>query len=208
MIAALLPRYVISAELPPDTQPAQLYPEELSGLADAVHVRRREFALGRQCARAALVGLGYPPAIIPIGESGAPVWPRGCFGSITHCRGFVGAAVGRAEDVSGVGIDAEPAEALEPRVASAVCTGEERLWVLDQAARSTPWTKVLFSAKEAIYKCVYPRTRMRLDFLDVTVRIQSDGTFAATSSRVDLSRLRGHWLRSDTLVLTTAVEPS
>src|SRR5262249_41084450 len=77
--------------------PHPLMPGEVDAVSRAVPSRRREFALGRWCARRALGGLGIAPQSIPVGEGRAPTWPHGVVGSITHCREFVAAAVARVE---------------------------------------------------------------------------------------------------------------
>src|SRR4051794_10899097 len=56
--------------------------------------RRREFALGRACARAALKGLGHGDAVIGKSANGAPIWPDGIIGSITHTASYAAALVG------------------------------------------------------------------------------------------------------------------
>ncbi|MGW7821409.1 4'-phosphopantetheinyl transferase family protein [Streptomyces puniciscabiei] len=70
-----------------------LYPQETAHLRHALPKRRREFATARVCARRALQALGLPPAPIPPGSNGAPQWPAGVVGSITHRRRYCAAAV-------------------------------------------------------------------------------------------------------------------
>ncbi|WP_405845207.1 4'-phosphopantetheinyl transferase [Streptomyces platensis] len=70
-----------------------LFPEESQVIALAVDKRRREFTTARSCAREALRRLGHPTVPIPRGRSGAPLWPAGVVGSITHCQGYRSAAV-------------------------------------------------------------------------------------------------------------------
>ena len=77
---------------PPDLAPL---PEEEPLIAKSVAKRRNEFITVRYCARLALEELGVPPVPILKGEKGEPCWPDGVVGSLTHCEGFRGAAVGR-----------------------------------------------------------------------------------------------------------------
>ena len=95
MIGELLPPGVAWAERFDDDVAEELFPEEEAAIARAVPTRRREFATGRWCARRALHDLGLPPAPIIPGERGAPGWPPGVVGTITHCPGYRGAAVAR-----------------------------------------------------------------------------------------------------------------
>ena len=84
-----------------------LWPEEAAAVQHAVEKRRREFAVGRMLARAALAAIGDPPSAIPTGNHREPVWPAGIVGSITHCAGYCAAAVARDAMVVALGIDAE-----------------------------------------------------------------------------------------------------
>lgn len=74
--------------------------------------RQREFATARSCARTALARLGVPPVPVLASPRGAPRWPAGVVGSITHCDGYRAAAVAYTRDVVSLGIDAEPDEPL------------------------------------------------------------------------------------------------
>ena len=65
-----------------------LFPEEERVVANAVAARRRDYTTVRTCARACLERLGYPPVPILPGVGGAPSWPAGVQGSMTHCIGY------------------------------------------------------------------------------------------------------------------------
>ena len=159
-----------------------LFPEEEALLARAVDKRRREFATARDCARGALAALGVAPVPILRGERGAPQWPPGIVGSITHCAGYRAAAVARASDVLTIGLDAEPDEMLPDGVLGSVSLpGErERLRDLAAAAPGTCWDRLLFSAKESVYKAWFPLTGRWLGFEDADITIDAaDGTFEA-----------------------------
>jgi enterobactin synthetase component D / holo-[acyl-carrier protein] synthase len=155
-----------------DDPPAPM-PEEAQAVADAVASRRREFALGRWCARRALEEFDMGNRAIPVGAQRAPSWPEGIVGSITHCAGFVGAVVGSTSKLSAIGFDAERAEPLSPDLIPMICTAPEVEWVQKQRGEGVDWPKVIFSAKESIHKCIWPRCRQTLDFLDVSIRIDS-----------------------------------
>jgi len=107
LLSDVLPDKVAAAEMyddPPDLAPL---PEEEPLIAKSVAKRRNEFITVRYCARQALGELGVPPVPILKGEKGEPCWPDGVVGSLTHCDGYRGAAVGRHESVRSVGIDAD-----------------------------------------------------------------------------------------------------
>ena len=217
MIEEILPARVACAEAfgdPPDTE---LFPEEEALLGRAVEKRRREFATARGCARSALAALGVAPAPILPGERGAPCWPPGVVGSITHCAGYRAAAVARARDMLSIGVDAEPDEDLPAGVLAAVSLPVERARLRDLAAAApgTCWDRLLFSAKESVYKAWFPLTGRWLGFEDADITVNlADGTFGArlrvTAPVAGGSRLAGftgRWLARDGLIMTAVTVP-
>lgn len=128
MIAELLPREVSAVEMfgDPDSTP-DLFPEA-AVVARAVPKRRQEFATVRACARTALERIGGPRVPLLPGERGAPGWPPGFIGSMTHCTGYRAAVVAAAgRGLASLGVDAEPHEALrDPGVVEMVTLPGER----------------------------------------------------------------------------------
>ncbi|MDO0939346.1 4'-phosphopantetheinyl transferase superfamily protein [Streptomyces sp. DG2A-72] len=177
MIEELLPPGVVAVEAFHDLPDFPLYPEERDVIKKAKVVRRREFATVRWCARRALARLGEAPAPVLPDPHGAPQWPDGIIGSLTHCAGYRAAALARGDDITMIGIDAEPNEPLPAGVLETIALPvEQRL--IGELAVSAPgihWGRLLFSMKETVYKSWYPCTGQRLDFEDATV------TFSAQS---------------------------
>jgi 4'-phosphopantetheinyl transferase EntD len=201
----LLPPSVVTVEAFTDDPDEPSFPGEEDLVATAVDGRRREFVTARRCAREALAGLGFAPAPIRPGPRREPVWPAGVSGSITHCAGYRAAAVARTVDVASLGIDAEPHAPLPPRVLPAVTTPADRDHLADLAGLdpAVHWGRLLFSAKEAVYKAWYPVTRRWLGFEDASLTVDRlRGTFAA---RIHIESpwpaLHGRWLVSGGLVL-------
>jgi 4'-phosphopantetheinyl transferase EntD len=166
MLAEIVPATVHAVEVFDDPPDVRLYPDEERCVARAVPRRRLEFATGRHCARLALARLGVAPVAIVRGERGAPRWPDGVVGSITHCAGYRAAAVARASDLRTIGIDAEPNEPLPRDVIDLVSLPPERarLTALATADRDVAWDRLLFSAKESVYKAWAPLVGSFLDF--------------------------------------------
>ncbi|MCH6160825.1 4'-phosphopantetheinyl transferase family protein [Streptomyces marispadix] len=159
-----------------------LFPEEAAVVAKAVVKRQREFADVRACARGALARLGVPPVPLVPGHRGAPRWPEGVVGSMTHCDGYRAAAVARAAEAAGVGIDAEPDGPLPEGVLEVVSLPGERehLRALADVRPEVCWERLLFSAKESVFKVWYPLTSRELDFSEAEVVIDAAaGTFSA-----------------------------
>lgn len=212
MIEALLPGAAAVAEGRGEDDGAVLFPEEQELVAKAVEKRRREFAGGRACAHRALERLGATPRPIPAGPRGEPIWPPGVVGSITHCRGYRGCAVARAVDLATIGIDAEPHEPLPEGLIRDVARPEE-LGLLADLADAEPevhWQRLLFSAKEAVYKAWYPLAERWLGFEDATiafepVRRRFSARLLVTGPAVggtEIGGFEGRWLVEDGLVLT------
>lgn len=184
MIENLLAAPIVTAQSFGDPDPPPpLFPEEEQLMAKAVAERRREFSTARACARRALAGLGVPPVPILSGPRGAPVWPTAVVGSMTHCRGYRAAAVARAVDMVSLGVDAEPNAPLASHsVLKLVSLPEERVR-LRRLAASRPevcWDRLLFSAKESVYKAWYPLAGRWLDFHEATIEVHpAAGTFTA-----------------------------
>jgi len=179
----MLPSTVAAVETFDDPPLATLYPEEEAVIARALDKRRREFAASRYCARTALVALGLPPAPILPDPRGAPCWPGGVVGSMTHCAGYCAAALARGRDVRTIGIDAEAHGALPAGVLDLVSIAPERARLRRLCADEPGvwWDRLLFSAKEAIYKAWYPLTRQWLGFEEADVELDPSGTFTARS---------------------------
>ncbi len=178
MIEELLPGSVVAVEAHGDDAVggAPLYPEEEAVIARAVQKRRREFTAVRACARRAMEKLGVPAQPVLPGERGAPRWPSGLVGSMTHCDGYCAAALVRAADLASLGIDAEPHDRLPDGVLDSVALPAEQTRLRGLAAAvpavsAVHWDRLLFSAKESVYKAWFPLTGKWLDFLEADIEI-------------------------------------
>ncbi|WP_436494411.1 4'-phosphopantetheinyl transferase family protein [Actinokineospora sp. HUAS TT18] len=211
MIERILPAVVIAVEAFDDPPEATPLPEEEPFIAKAVDKRRREFTTVRYCARQALSKLGIPPLPILPGEKGAPTWPDGIVGSMTHCKGYRAAVVARDTEVVTVGIDAEPHVVLPDGVLNATTQADERVH-LAQLAESHPdihWDKLLFAAKESVYKAWFPLMRKWLGFEDARVSFDPEGTFTAellvpgpVIHGAQTQTFHGRWLVDNGLAVT------
>lgn len=227
MIEQVLPAAVRSrAAYGAELDDAPLFPEEAAAVAKAIARRRAEYAAGRACARAALADLGSPAGpILRDPHRGAPVWPDGVVGSITHCAGYRAAAVARTADVRTVGIDAEPHGPLPDGVLDVItATADEgaALKALTGQAPELHWDRLLFSAKETVYKAWYPFHRRMLDFKEAellftrdpdaddrgsyTARLLIPGPLLTEGTGPDV--FRGRWIARDGFVVTAIVVPA
>jgi 4'-phosphopantetheinyl transferase EntD len=218
VLEEILPAAAAVASTRQDRPDAELFAEEERVIANSVEKRRLEFATGRACARDALAQLGLPPVAVPTGPKGAPQWPPGVVGSITHCEGYRACALARGGDLLSIGVDAEPDQALPAGLLGDIALPREREWIRGMAlARpEVSWDRLLFSVKEAIYKAWFPLTGSWLGFEDATVSIDAErGRFAArllvpapVVGGRDLSGFEGRWLARDGLLLAAIAVPA
>lgn len=218
MLEQILPSSVAVAATREDILDATLFPQEEEAVGRAVEKRRREFVTARACAREALTQLGLPAQAVPAGARGEPRWPAGVVGSITHCDGYRACAVARATDLLTVGVDAEVNEPLPEGVLSDIALPREREWIdgLGREALSVRWDRLLFSAKESVYKAWFPLAESWLGFEDASVAI--DRGFGAFTARLlvpgpvlggrELTGFSGRWLVRDGLILTAIAHPA
>ncbi|MEV0441480.1 4'-phosphopantetheinyl transferase superfamily protein [Streptomyces spectabilis] len=214
LLARLVPEDVVCRECTHDPEGVVLHPDEEALIARSVEARRREFTTGRYCAHRALEDLGRPAAAVLPDVKGSPRWPAAVVGSITHCAGYRAAAVALSARVRSVGIDATPGEPLPEGVLEAVALPVEQRRVRAHLERwpEVRWDRVLFSAKESVYKTWYPLRRGPLGFeeADVTFHRSADPASGGFTARIlppvrglgFPQELTGRWLAHDGLVLT------
>jgi enterobactin synthetase component D len=189
-------------------------------LNSAARRRLATFAAGRYCAARAVEELTDSRGVdIPVSEGGAPVWPIGLTGSISHSDSIAIAAVARTTGLAGIGID------YEASISHEVANEIEKLVFADsreaQVGRGLElgmsWPElatVTFSAKESLYKALRPLVGRFFEFHDVrlveltstqvTLRLATDlgsGYSAGSSFAVRYSL-------SDGCVATAVVIPS
>jgi 4'-phosphopantetheinyl transferase EntD len=153
-----------------------LLKEEQQFVARAVPKRVHEFAGGRACARAALEKLGFNPVALPMGADRAPLWPAGITGSITHTDGFCAAVVATTATIRALGLDVERADSVKAHLWHRICRPEELAsFASADAPEATRAASLIFSAKEAFYKCQHVLTGEWLGFHDLSITLETDG---------------------------------
>ncbi len=192
----LFPPEVAVAVRDPRLPHTGLLPEEESAIGGAVERRRREFAAGRAAARQAMDALGLPKRPIPMGRDRAPVWPEGVVGSISHSDAFCLAAVARSDRVLALGVDVEPDLPLEETLWDSVLTPDELAWLSARpAGERGRLARLIFSAKECVYKARYPLTRTLHGFTDMRVDLDLPaGAYRAVLLRDIGSSGRESWM--------------
>ncbi|MBP2473349.1 4'-phosphopantetheinyl transferase EntD [Crossiella equi] len=214
MIEELLPPGVHASEIHGEDHTAYLLPEELAAVEKAVERRRVQYTQARTCARRAMGALGLPERPVLRGPKREPVWPEGVVGSLTHTEGYCAAAVAGHTAIRSVGIDAEQHDVLPDGVRRMIAVPAEHEWLDRAPANGTHWDRILFSAKESVYKAWFPITGRWLGFQDAELTFDTEGGFTARvlieppvvdGFRVD--GFTGRWLARDGLVLTAITVP-
>lgn len=189
-------------------------------LTNAVLKRRVEFLAGRYCARAAMRVRAPEVAEleVPSGESREPLWPVGIVGAVSHTSGYAAVAVARAGDLRGVGLDVE--RWVKPTAPETIGSHIARDGELDALVAQTAWTlpealTLVFSAKESVYKCLYPEVQRFFGFHDATIESVdvARGTFVArleaalTDALPAGFTLEGRFERRDDVIATALTLP-
>jgi len=144
---------------------ALLLPEEAASLTSQKDRMRDASGAARHAARGLMVQAGLDVAPVRKTASGAPVWPPGVVGSMAHDDEFAVAAVASAGAFGGLGLDIEPAEPLPEDVAAIVRMPGDILDGVEEKLAS----RLLFAAKEAVYKAIFPRDELILGFEDAVI---------------------------------------
>jgi 4'-phosphopantetheinyl transferase EntD len=156
-----------------------LTPNEATAFASSVIKVQRASGAARKVARQLLAQLGLPEGELLKGPSGAPIWPPEIVGSLAHDARAAIAAVGKRRDYRALGIDIEPAEALPDDLLEMVTTPQERMNLAHDPYRG----RLLFVAKEAVYKAVHPLDGIFLEHHDVQVDL-AKGVATVRNGRV------------------------
>ena len=168
--------------------------------------RRQEFARGRRCARTALTAVGGPAVDIPIGRHGAPVWPPGFTGSITHTGAYCGAVAASTSEFRALGIDAEDRTADVLTHLGLVCHAEETEWVM--AGDASLRALAAFVMKESAYKAWHALFETVLGPRDIRVVSGPDSEFDAEACDRLGNRhtLSGRWAADEARVAAVCWE--
>lgn len=210
-IQNIVPPDVTVAAGPILSNQGSLFADEYDAIARAVLGRRQEFTAGRSYARAALRRIGCADQAIRSAADRRPLWPLGFVGSISHTRDVCGAIVAKSSRYLGLGLDIESNEPLEPDLYNLIGSRgdirplsppiETELGLVDQA-------KLIFSAKESVFKACNPVNGRWLDFHEVYVELNCQRqTFVATLASgypllSGIESLTGHWAVLEKHVVT------
>ncbi|RWC42961.1 MAG: 4'-phosphopantetheinyl transferase superfamily protein [Mesorhizobium sp.] len=182
-ISAIAPKSVrIGCRVIRDGDEAHLLPDEAHTIPARRPAMRRASGAARWIAHGLLAELGVKDVAILRTPSGAPVWPDGIIGSLAHDDHMAMAAVAPVGHIASLGIDVEPALPLPDEILALVATPADRTDAADRHLAG----RLLFAAKEAVYKAVYPLDREVLGYEDITVDLNAGRATTKTGRKVGL----------------------
>jgi len=146
------------------------------------HISRQQaFAAGRVLIKRCFVDLSLTHTMVTQDAYGAPIWPNGVTGSVSHTQRAVITAVcfnKHTNNKVSIGIDIEQLNRVQASIWPTVFTQNERVFLSktklpDQIKVAT----CLFTAKESFYKAQFPLTRQFIEYedIEVTLDLQSPG---------------------------------
>jgi len=144
-----------------------------AAIAGSAVKRRGEYLAGRIAADRVLTALGHPGFDLRPGEDRTPVWPPGIQGALTH-HGTLAIGIGwhrPQREVAGLGIDIETLIAA-PRTHDlwpGIISVAERAFFATLPLSFATCLTLAFSAKECLFKTLYPLVLRYFDFLDARV---------------------------------------
>ncbi|MFD1802332.1 4'-phosphopantetheinyl transferase [Mixta tenebrionis] len=155
-------------------------------LRAAAAKRQAEYLAGRYCAAMLLQQAGVAASALPFSRS-APLWPAGWRGSISHTDDRAIAVLAPVSSGLAPGIDIENArpEAM-PELAPLFAAPAERAVIGASALADEQGLLALFSAKESLYKALWPQVQQFFGF-DAAALIAIDTRRATLSLQLTRS---------------------
>lgn len=142
-----------------------------ANLICAAPKRQADFLVGRYLAKLALSQLSIKDQDIRIGKNREPLWPNGVIGSISHASPHAICMLANEDAVNYLGVDIEnliPTRLINEIQTNIVTAQEMLLFDEDVFSRQTAFT-LIFSAKESLFKALFPQVKHFFDFLDARV---------------------------------------
>lgn len=158
-----------------------LFGNEKKIIKKANKKRTEDFTTGRWCSRKVLHQMGLKPSAILNGIEGEPLWPEGIIGSISHTRGAYCAVSVFKKDYPSIGIDIEERKRkISASAIEYITNRDERKWLKTKNENQILNAMLIFSAKESVFKLLYPLLKRRFYFKAVSIKkINLDNSFTA-----------------------------
>lgn len=190
---------------PIEDMSAELTPAERECMLGEPLKRVAEYSTGRVLIRTLLSKFGVTGLSILPGRNGAPVWPDGFAGSVSHSDEYCFVTVTNCTAVS-VGIDVQKIVPVTVDFAEMILSETEQMVVcVEDYMERNLRTNMVFSAKESVFKSLSPKMQAITDFRDVEISFR-DRQFVSRIPRYGLT-LNGVCILRDGYVFSGISRP-
>lgn len=142
-----------------------------ASLKMAVDKRRAEYLAGRILAKRLLLAPAVGDWHVGFDHHRCPLWPNGIVGSISHSNRIATCAIAKSTQVSGIGIDIEQRVGRDSFMAIRQLAFIPEEWQRLTESHISPYlaATIGFSAKESLFKALYPSVGRYFDFSDAHI---------------------------------------
>ena len=156
---------LLSQKLVGSALPATLIP--------VTKTRKADYLAGRFLARQALTCIGSTKFLVGTAKDKSPVWPVGYTGSISHSSIYAICAVAKCDDTHRVGLDVQTLFTYEDMqfFYKTIITRTEYGLLHSLAYLHVIVATIIFSAKESLFKALYPEVGHHFNFYAAKVII-------------------------------------
>jgi len=142
-----------------------------SSLAHSIVKRQAEYLAGRYTAITALNVIGVNPFDIPIGKHRFPLWPNNIIASITHTHNTALCVAGLTNDFNYIGVDRENwiSKNKTSLIKVSILDKDEEEFLRKIEIDFNKMFTLIFSAKESLFKALFPTVLTYFNFLDVRI---------------------------------------
>ncbi len=138
-------------------------------ISKAVISRKAEFLAGRILVNHILATLEFEKIKLDIGSNRQPIWPQNIKGSISHVDQIVICAICTSKKFKRIGIDIELLnEDIPQDLTKTIMNLEEENLAKKYNIKKPHYFSLVFSAKESLFKALYPEVNHYFDF-DIAV---------------------------------------
>lgn len=161
-----------------DSVPLSRHPIEIDEIAAAVPKRQTEYLAGRTLLRNAIRSYGIHCETIGRDRRGCPILPDGIHAGISHSADRIMVACSADQDCIGLAVDIER-RAIDDDILDEILRPEERESPRGFQGSQSDWYRLVFSAKECLFKAQFPRLRLELEFNEFQIQLLDGNRWSA-----------------------------
>ena len=141
-------------------------------IASSTEKRKSSFFAGRLAAKVGMGALGVSEEDVGVGPRGEPLWPKTVSASLSHTDDTAMCILSCGQYRLGIDVERPMNVTDSYEVKKMIMTKFEQQYFSKFSFGKNCLTTILFSAKECLYKALYPEVQSYFDFLDVeTIRV-------------------------------------